>query len=61
MPDVCPMSFPGGEGGAPHPYGSVGLLHAGPDLKARWIWKEEIDPGWKTFGRGTSCAFSAGP
>jgi mannose-6-phosphate isomerase-like protein (cupin superfamily) len=28
------------------PYGAVGVLHSGSDLKAWWIWKdgEEVDP-----------------
>jgi len=35
------------------PYGSVGVLHVGRDLKAWWIWKdrEEIEPTWKIFSR----------
>ncbi len=35
------------------PYGSVGVLHAGPDFDAWWIWKEreEIDPEWTIFSR----------
>lgn len=30
------------------PYGSVGLLYDGPDLRAEWVSKsgEAIDPGW---------------
>jgi len=33
------------------PFGSVGVLHAGSELSAWWIWKEreEIDPEWTTF------------
>ena len=28
------------------PYGTVGVLHAGPELEAWWIWKdgEEVEP-----------------
>ena len=35
------------------PYGSVGVLHEGPDLKAWWIWKEreEIEPDWSMLTR----------
>ena len=35
------------------PYGSVGVLHEGPDLNAWWIWKdrEEIEPDWSTLTR----------
>lgn len=31
------------------PFGSVGILHAGHELRAWWIWKdgEDIDPEWK--------------
>jgi mannose-6-phosphate isomerase-like protein (cupin superfamily) len=35
------------------PYGSVGVLHAGPDLEAWWIWKdgEEVEPGLSVMDR----------
>ena len=35
------------------PYGSVGVLHASPDLCAWWIWKdhEDVDPEWKINSR----------
>ncbi len=35
------------------PFGSVGVLHDGADLKAWWIWKdrEEVEPSWKIFSR----------
>lgn len=35
------------------PYGSVGVLHAGDDLHAWWIWKlgEEVDPVLTTCDR----------
>ena len=28
------------------PYGTVGVIHSGPDLEAWWIWKfdEEVEP-----------------
>jgi mannose-6-phosphate isomerase-like protein (cupin superfamily) len=34
-------------------YGSVGVVHYGPDLQAWWIWKdgEEIDPQWSELPR----------
>jgi mannose-6-phosphate isomerase-like protein (cupin superfamily) len=34
-------------------YGSVGVVHDGPDLQAWWIWKdgEEIDPQWSELPR----------
>jgi mannose-6-phosphate isomerase-like protein (cupin superfamily) len=35
------------------PYGSVGVLHAGAELRAWWIWKEheELDPEWTVLTR----------
>lgn len=35
----------------PSPFGSVGELHAGSDLRAWWIYKEheKIDPEWTIF------------
>lgn len=35
------------------PYGLVGLLHAGTNLKAWWIWKEQedVDPEWSVMTR----------
>ena len=35
------------------PFGTVGVLHAGPELRAWWIRKdrEELDPDWTIFGR----------
>ena len=31
------------------PFGSVGVVHAGGQLKAWWVWKEQedVDPEWK--------------
>lgn len=33
------------------PYGAVGVLHAGPDLEAWWIWKdkEDVEPTFSTM------------
>ena len=25
------------------PYGSVGVVHSGPDLEAWWVWKDDED------------------
>jgi hypothetical protein len=35
------------------PYGAVGVVHDGVDLKAWWIWKDEeaIDPEWNAVER----------
>lgn len=35
------------------PFGSVGVLHSGTDLKAWWIRKEreDLDPEWTVFDR----------
>jgi mannose-6-phosphate isomerase-like protein (cupin superfamily) len=35
------------------PFGAVGVLHAGPELSAWWIWKdqEQVDPEWTWFSR----------
>ena len=35
------------------PFGTVGVLHVGPELKAWWIWKdrESVDPQWTWFSR----------
>lgn len=35
------------------PFGSVGVLHAGPELRAWWIWKEreQVDSEWTIFSR----------
>ena len=35
------------------PFGSVGVLHSGTDLKAWWIRKEreDVDPEWTVFDR----------
>jgi mannose-6-phosphate isomerase-like protein (cupin superfamily) len=35
------------------PYGSVGVLHAGSDLEAWWIWKdgEEVEPTFSVMDR----------
>jgi mannose-6-phosphate isomerase-like protein (cupin superfamily) len=35
------------------PYGSVGVVHSGTDLKAWWVWKsdEEIEPTWAVVDR----------
>jgi mannose-6-phosphate isomerase-like protein (cupin superfamily) len=35
------------------PYGAVGVLHAGPDLEAWWIWKdgEEVEPALSVLDR----------
>jgi len=35
------------------PYGTVGVLHAGDELRAWWIAKEheEVDPEWTVFSR----------
>jgi len=37
----------------PSPFGSVGVLHTGPDLRVWWIHKEhdDIDPEWTVFSR----------
>jgi hypothetical protein len=34
-------------------YGSVGVVHDGPGLQARWIWREakKIDPRWSELPR----------
>jgi mannose-6-phosphate isomerase-like protein (cupin superfamily) len=38
---------------ADSPYGTVGVLHAGSDLNAWWIWKdgEEIEPTFSVMDR----------
>lgn len=35
------------------PFGSVGVLHSGSDLRAWWIWKEgeDVDPEWTALTR----------
>jgi mannose-6-phosphate isomerase-like protein (cupin superfamily) len=35
------------------PYGAVGLLHAGSDLEAWWVWKdgEEVEPALSVLDR----------
>jgi len=49
------FDVPGREAHEVHesPFGSVGVLHAGSELSAWWIWKEreEIDPEWTIFSR----------
>jgi hypothetical protein len=40
------------------PFGSVGVLHEGNNLRAWWIWKEreEVDPEWTTVAAGPAVA-----